>query len=47
MSANVQFKYELILRLGKLEILDDEGLKDLDRDVAEQFFSENNCKIKH
>lgn len=40
-SAQVRFKYELIMRLGKLETLDDEAVKDLDREVAEQFCLQN------
>lgn len=34
-SSKVQFKYELILRLKALETLDEEAIKELDRDVAE------------
>jgi hypothetical protein len=34
-SSKSQFKYELLLRVKTLEILDDEGLKELDFDIAE------------
>ncbi len=44
-SSNVRFKYELTLRLKKLEILDDESIKDLDREIAEQFFIQNKSKL--
>lgn len=40
-SSNVRFKYELTMRLKKLEILDDDAVKDLDREIAEQFFIQN------
>ncbi len=44
-SSNVRFKYELTLRLKKLEILDDESIKDLDREIAEQFFIQNKSNL--
>ena len=44
-SSQVRFKYELIMRLRKLEMLDDEPIKELDRDVAEQYFLQNKCKL--
>jgi hypothetical protein len=34
-SSNVRFKYEIIMRLKKLEILDEDHLKELDREIAE------------
>lgn len=37
-AAKASFKYELIVRLKGLEVLDEEPVQDLDRDVAEQFF---------
>lgn len=40
-SVKVDFKYELILRFKQLELLDEEPLQELDRDVAEQFFVQN------
>lgn len=40
-SSNVRFKYELTMRLKKLELLDDDAVKDLDREIAEQFFLQN------
>jgi hypothetical protein len=43
-SAKVSFKYELIYKFKKIEVLDDEPIKELDRDVAEQYFIQNRCK---
>lgn len=40
-SANVRFKYEIIMRLKKLEVLDEDHLKELDREIAEQFYIQN------
>jgi hypothetical protein len=37
-SSQVRFKYEVTMRIKKLEILDDEPIKELDREIAEQFF---------
>jgi len=37
-SSKVSFKYELIMRFKPLEMLDEEPIQELDRDVAEQFF---------
>jgi Leucine-rich repeat (LRR) protein len=37
-SAKVSFKYELIYRFKNLETLDDEAVKEMDRDIAEQYF---------
>jgi Leucine-rich repeat (LRR) protein len=34
-SAKIQFKYEIIYRFKNLEVLDDEAVKELDRDVAD------------
>ena len=33
-----EFTYELLMRLPDLKILNDEAIKELDRDVAEQYF---------
>lgn len=40
-SAKVQFKYELIYRFKNLETLDEDAVKELDRDIAEQYFIQN------
>jgi Leucine-rich repeat (LRR) protein len=37
-SAKVQFKYEIIYRFKNLETLDEDAIKELDRDIAEQYF---------
>jgi Leucine-rich repeat len=44
-SVKVNFKYELILRFKQLEILDEEPIQDLDRDVADQFFLQNRSNL--
>ena len=33
-SSKIEFKYQIIMRLPKLETLDEETIKELDRDVA-------------
>ena len=40
-STRIEFKYELILRLQRLEMLDEETVQELDRDVAQQYFLDN------
>ena len=40
----MRVKYELIMRLPKLENLDDDAVKELDREVAEQFCIQNKSK---
>jgi hypothetical protein len=42
-SSKISFKYELIFRFKQIEVLDDEPIKELDRDVAEQYFIQNRC----
>ena len=37
-SAKIQFKYEILYRFKNLETLDDDAVKELDRDIAEQYF---------
>mmetsp|Transcript_3661 Transcript_3661/g.2377 ORF Transcript_3661/g.2377 Transcript_3661/m.2377 type:complete len:150 (-) Transcript_3661:848-1297(-) len=37
-SIEVEFTYNLVLRLEKLKILDDETIKELDYDIAEHYF---------
>jgi hypothetical protein len=34
-SSKIQFKYELIMRIKKLEVLDDETIQELDKEIAE------------
>jgi Leucine-rich repeat (LRR) protein len=41
-SSTIKFKYQLIVAVPKLEILDDEPIQQLDRDVADQYFEVNN-----
>lgn len=43
-AAKASFKYDLIVRLKALEVLDEEPVQELDRDVAEQFFLQNESK---
>jgi hypothetical protein len=33
------------MRIRKLEVLDDETIKELDKDIAERFFIQNKSKI--
>jgi len=33
-----EFGYELLMRLPELKVLNDETVKELDRDVAQQYF---------
>ena len=40
-SSKVSFKYELLFRFKQLEVLDEEPIKELDRDVAEQYYISN------
>ncbi len=40
-SAKVAFKYEIIYRFKQLETLDDEAVKEMDRDIAEQYYIQN------
>lgn len=42
-SAKVHFKYELIFRFKNLETLDEDAIKELDRDIADQYFIQNRC----
>jgi hypothetical protein len=37
-SSKVSFKYELIYKFKQIEVLDDEPIRELDRDVAQQYF---------
>lgn len=44
-SSTTKFKYSLIISIPKLQVLDDERVKDLDRDVAEQYFQVHNFAV--
>ena len=37
-ARSPEFGYELLMRLPDLKVLNDETVKELDRDVAEQYF---------
>ena len=37
-ASEASFGYELILKMPKLRMLNEEAIKELDRDVAEQYF---------
>jgi hypothetical protein len=37
-SSKISFKYEIIYRFKNLETLDEDAVKELDRDIAEQYF---------
>ena len=37
-ARNPEFNYELLMRLPNLKVLDEEAVKELDRDVAEQYY---------
>ena len=37
-ARNPEFNYELLMRLPHLKVLDEEAVKELDRDVAEQYY---------
>lgn len=40
-AAKIGFKYEMIVRMGeRLEMLDEEAVQELDRDVALQYYQE-------
>jgi hypothetical protein len=34
-SSKIEFKYELIMRIKKLGVLDDETIQELDKEIAE------------
>jgi Leucine-rich repeat (LRR) protein len=41
-SSTTKFKYQLIMSIPKLQVLDDERIQQLDLDVAEQYFEVHN-----
>lgn len=44
-SSKIHFKYELIMRFKNLETLDEDAIKELDRDIADQYYYQNRCNI--
>lgn len=44
-SAKAEFNYELILKMPNLRMLNEEAIKELDRDVAEQFYEMNEMDV--
>ena len=44
-AREASFGYELILKMPKLRMLDEEAVKELDRDVAEQYFVMNELEV--
>lgn len=44
-STKMVFHYSLVLTLPKLQILDEDAIKELDRDIATQYFQDNKCKF--
>lgn len=44
-SSNAGFNYEIILTLPKLRVLNEEAVRELDKDVARQYFKLNNLPI--
>ncbi len=43
-SVKIHFKYELIVRFKNLETLDEDAVKEFDREIADQYFIQNRCK---
>jgi len=44
-STKMDFHYKLILTMPNLEILDDDKVRELDIDIAKQYFQDNRCKF--
>ena len=44
-AREIEFTYELILRMPKLRMLNEEAIKELDRDVAEQYYVMNDWEV--
>lgn len=44
-TRNLKLHYELILRLPKLKILNEDAVKELDRDIAVRFFEDEGMPI--
>lgn len=44
-TRNLTLHYELILRLPKLKILNEEAVKELDRDIAVRFFEDEGLPL--
>jgi hypothetical protein len=44
-TRNLKLYYELILRLPKLKILNEDAVKELDRDIALRFFEDEGLPV--
>lgn len=44
-SSTTRFRQQLIMNIPKLEMLDDEQIKPLDREVAKQYYEMHNIPI--
>jgi len=44
-TRNLKLHYELILRLPKLRILNEDAVKELDRDIAVRFFEDEGMPL--
>ena len=44
-TRNLKLHYELILRLPKLKLLNEDAVKELDRDIAIQFFTDEGLSV--
>ena len=44
-SKELRFTYELILKMPKLKMMNDEAVKEMDRDVAQMHFEMNGIKF--
>lgn len=44
-SSTTKFKYQLIISIPKLQVLDDERIQELDHDLAEQYFEVHNIPV--
>ena len=45
-AKEMRFTYELILKIPKLRMINDEAVKELDRDVAAMHFEMNNIPLE-
>lgn len=46
-ATKVEFNFELIVTLKKLKLLNDDAVKDMDRDVAAQYLEMHHVKLHH
>ena len=44
-TRNLKFHYEVILRLPKLRMLNEDAVKAMDRDIANRFFEEEGLEV--